>query len=86
MNAVLAATANVVAASGVVTAALVFLRSRDVLLALKVLLDLLLAAGLLRLAAQPSWAQIAAAAVIVAIRKFALFGFVRAHSSVADEA
>ncbi len=41
---------------------------------LGVLLDLLLAAGLLRLAAQPTWTGIATAAAIVAVRKLVGFG------------
>jgi hypothetical protein len=43
--------------------------TRDARLALAVLLDLLLAAGLLRLGADPDWRALATAAVVVAVRR-----------------
>jgi hypothetical protein len=44
-------------------------RTRDAGVALHVVLELLLAAGLLRLTGDPSWRQIVVAAVLVALRR-----------------
>ena len=57
-----------VALASVAVSGLVLIRTRRLAVALPVLLDLLLAAGLLRLSAVASWHAIAAAAGIVAIR------------------
>lgn len=57
----------VACAIGLSAAAVVVLRRFDT--ALHVLLDLLLAAGLLRLSAEASWEAIAIAAAIVALRR-----------------
>ncbi len=84
MNAVLAGIATVIASAAVLTAALVFARSRDPLLAVKVLLDLLLAAGLVRLATDPTWSQLATAAAVVAIRKVTTLGLVRARRTLLE--
>ena len=43
-------------------------------LALKVLLDFLLAAGLLRLTGQPGWAALVTAAAVVAVRRLVGIG------------
>lgn len=61
--AALVCTALALLGSGVVLVA-----GRRVQPALGVLLDLLLAAGLLRLADDPDWAEIAVAAAVVALR------------------
>jgi hypothetical protein len=52
-----------------VAGALALVSTRRPALALGVLLDLLLAAGLLRLAAEPTWTSIATAAAVVALRR-----------------
>lgn len=57
------------AALGIVSATAVLARGHDIVGAVKVLLDFLLAAGLLRLADDPRWQQIAAAAAIVTVRR-----------------
>ncbi len=67
-------TSLVVAASALVAGALAFAVTWRLRTGLGVLLDLLLAAGLLRLAAQPTWTGIATAAAIVAVRKLVGFG------------
>lgn len=53
---------------GLAAAALVGLRLRRVLPALAVFTDYLLAAGLIRLADQPSWTSLAIAATTAAVR------------------
>ena len=68
-----ATAALVVTAAGLVAAALTAAATRRPLVALKVLLDFLLAAGLLRLTGDPDWATLLTAAVIVALRR--LLGF-----------
>jgi hypothetical protein len=62
-------TAVLLAAAAVTLGALALASTRDLSAALGVLLDLLLAAGLLRLAALDTWTAIASAAALVAIRK-----------------
>lgn len=57
-----------VAVAAVVCGVLVLSRTRSVRRSLPVLLDLLLAAGLLRLAAGPSWTELGVAGVVVAVR------------------
>ncbi|WP_432484523.1 hypothetical protein [Kineococcus esterisolvens] len=57
-----------VAATALVAAVAVLLRTRRPALALGVGLDLLLAAGLLRLSADQTWRQLATAATVVALR------------------
>ncbi|SEH84217.1 hypothetical protein SAMN04489835_4776 [Mycolicibacterium rutilum] len=58
----------VIAAAGIVLAALTVVVLRRPQLALHVLLDLLLAAGLLRLSADASWRSIAVTAIVIAVR------------------
>jgi hypothetical protein len=58
-----------VSALAVVAAVVALVATRRPALALGVLLDLLLAAGLLRLAAEPTWSSIATAAAVVALRR-----------------
>jgi len=72
-------TAVAIAAYGVTGAALlcgagVLVASRSVRAALPVLLDLLLAAGLLRLGSADTWTAIGTAAAIVALRKLVVTG------------
>lgn len=55
--------------AGLVAGLVALLAVRDPRLALRIALDLWLAAGLLRLAQPPSWQSLLAAAAIVAIRQ-----------------
>ena len=61
--------AGVVAAAALVAGALALGSTRRPALALSVFLDLLLAAGLLRLVGEPGWRTILTAAAIVALRR-----------------
>jgi hypothetical protein len=58
-----------VSSAAIVAGVLALVATRRPLLALKVLLDLLLAAGLLRLTGDPGWRTILTAAAIVAVRR-----------------
>jgi hypothetical protein len=66
--------AVVVTGGGVLAAALALARTRDPVLALGILLDLLTAAGLLRLTGPPDAARAAGAALVVLIRHVAGYG------------
>ena len=70
----LAAAALGVTAAGLVAAAAVLLATRRPLHSAQVLLDFLLAAGLLRLTGSPGWAALGAAAAIIALRRLAGLG------------
>ncbi|MFH0241296.1 hypothetical protein ACGRHY_02375 [Streptomyces sp. HK10] len=61
-------------AFGLVAAAVVLAAARRLAPTLAVLLDFLTAAGLLRLAGDPNWSTIAAAAAVIAIRKLVTAG------------
>ena len=52
----------------VVSAAAVLLRTHDLRLGVRVLLDFLVAAGLLRLTGEPAWRDVVAAAALVLVR------------------
>ena len=54
---------------GLLSGVLVLAVSRDARLALRVLLEFLLAAGLLRLSDDPTWRQLAVAAAVVVLRR-----------------
>ena len=69
MNALLRDAALLCTALGVVSTLAVLARLRDVRLAIAVLLEFLLAAGLLRLAADPTVQAVVTAAVVVGLRK-----------------
>ena len=58
----------VVAAAGIVLGGLTLVVMRRPRLALHVLLDLLLAAGLLRLSVDASWESIAVTAIVIVVR------------------
>ncbi len=73
----LADVAGLVAGAGIVLAALTLVLFRRPLLALHVLLDLLLAAGLLRLSVDASWQSIAVTAVVIAVRHVVTRGLTR---------
>jgi hypothetical protein len=69
-----AAAVPLIALAGIVVAFGVLLTTRRLAAALPVLLDLLLAAGLIRLSATLTWRGIASAALIVVIRKLVVLG------------
>ncbi len=69
MTGLLAAAALLVTGLGLAAAGSVLAGTRDGRLALRVLLEFLTAAGLLRLAGDPGWLQIGAAAAVVAVRR-----------------
>ncbi len=69
-----AVAALAVTALGLVAAAVVLAATRHPLSALTVLLDFLLAAGLLRLTGQPGWPALATAAAVVAVRRLVGIG------------
>jgi uncharacterized membrane protein len=73
MTALLREAALVCTALGILSALAVLTRARDVRLSVGVLLDFLLAAGLLQLSADPTVQALVTAAVIVALRR--LLGF-----------
>jgi hypothetical protein len=74
VTAVLDSAALVVTAAALAAAAVVLLGTRRPRIALPVLLDLLMAAGLLRLAADPEWHRLLSAAAIVGLRHLILLG------------
>ena len=71
MSMLITQVALVIAAAGVVLAGAVLVRTRQLTSALPVLLDLLLAAGVLRLSAAAPWQTIMVTAVVVVLRKAA---------------
>ncbi len=81
---VLRSASLTVTALGVLSAGAVLARAREVRLPIAVLLDFLLAAGLLRLAVAPAPRALASAALIIIIRKIITFGF--AHRTAAPAA
>ena len=72
-----------VTAAGLVAAVVVLVRGGQPVFALGVLLDFLLAAGLLRLTGQPGWSALAVAAAVVALRRLLGAGL-RAGAGSAD--
>lgn len=74
MTALTADAALVCAVLALVSAAAVLARTRDLGQALPVLLELLTAAGLLRLAHDATWRAIVTAAVVVALRRLVAHG------------
>ena len=60
--------AQLVTGAALVSAAIALAATRRPALALGILLDLLVAAGLLRLVGDPGWTALASAAVIIALR------------------
>ncbi len=81
MNALVEQVALLVSAAGVVTGVLVALSTRRLLDGLPVMLELLLAAGLLRLALLDSWVAIVSVALVVVVRKLAVSGIRLAASA-----
>lgn len=74
MSALLQEAALLLTILGLVCGLLVLAGERDVRLAVAVLLEFLLGAGLLRLSDHPTYRTIATAAVIVVVRKLVTFG------------
>lgn len=74
MTSLVAVLVPLVVAAALATSALTLLFTRSPRTALPVLLDLLLAAGLLRLSVTASWQAIGSAALVVAIRKVVTLG------------
>lgn len=63
-----------VVAAGLLSAGVCLAVTRRLPLSLGVLLDFLIAAGLLRLAGDPSWREIVLTAILIAVRKLAAVG------------
>ncbi|MFP8960420.1 hypothetical protein ACLIYP_07585 [Streptomyces nanhaiensis] len=74
MTTVLDLAALATTAFGLMAAAVVLASGRRLVPALAVLLDFLTAAGLLRLAGDPDWSTIAAAAAVIALRRLVTAG------------
>jgi hypothetical protein len=72
---VLDAGALLLTAAALIAAGIALAASRRPRAALSVLLDLLTAAGLLRLAAEPDWHRLLTAAAVVALRHVIVLGF-----------
>ena len=84
MSALTATAALLCTVLALVCAGAVLARTRSVAQALPVLLELFLAAGLLRLAHDPSWRAIAGAAALVGLRKLVVaYGLRPAQRSAA---
>lgn len=75
MTVVIDAVATLLAGAAVIAGATTLAATRDVKLSIGVLLDLLLAAGLIRLALPLTPERLAAAAALIAIRKLVSLGF-----------
>ena len=76
------AAALLVAAAGLLLGALTLVTTRHLRPALGILLDLLLAAGLLRLAFLGTWRAIAGAATVVLVRKLVVLSLTSADGTV----
>ncbi len=74
MTALLREAALVCTVLGILSAFAVLARSRDVQLSVAVLLEFLLAAGLLRLSADPTVQALVTAAVTIGLRRLIRFG------------
>ncbi len=81
MTGVLNAASWTIAGAGLILAVAVALRTARLLVALPVLLDMLLAAGLLRLSADAPWPAIATTATIVVLRKTVAAGITESGSA-----
>ena len=69
LDAVTGVVALGITAAGLVAAAVTLGATRSPLSALRVLMDFVLAAGLLRLTGEPGWAALGTAAAVVAVRR-----------------
>ena len=72
MTEVVALTSWLIVGLAVAVGAVAFAATHDVRSSLALLLDLLLAAGLLRLSAESSWSVLGTAAAIVAVRQLVI--------------
>lgn len=77
MSTLLQSAALLTTVLGLLSGALVLARRHDVRSALAVLLEFLLAAGLLRLSDHPTYRSLATAAVIIVVRKLVTIGLRR---------
>ncbi|WP_205730238.1 hypothetical protein [Blastococcus sp. TF02-8] len=77
--------ATLIVAAGVVSGLVVVVVIRRPPLALGVLLDMLVAAGLLRLVGTPGWPVLATTAVILLLRRVVSAGFRAARHSWSDD-
>jgi hypothetical protein len=74
VTAVLGSAALAVVAAAILAGAVVLGRTRSLRQALPVLLDLLTAAGLLRLSVAPNWNALIVTAVVIALRRLTTAG------------
>jgi hypothetical protein len=74
VTAAIGAAAPATIAASILAGALVLLRTRSLRQALPVLLDLLTAAGLLRIAAEPTWSGLAVTAIVIVLRRLVTAG------------
>ena len=74
MTAAASTAALLVVAAAIVAGGVVLLRTRSLRQALPVLLDLVTAAGLLRLAGTPTWTSLAVTAIVIALRRLVSAG------------
>ncbi|WP_138761006.1 hypothetical protein [Modestobacter altitudinis] len=81
MTGAISAAALLVTLAALVSAAAALFATRRVLLTLSVLLDMLLAASLLRLALDPTPAQLAGTALLVLVKRLASSGVRRATAA-----
>ena len=81
MSAVTDVAALLVVAAAILAAAVVLVRIRSMRQALPVLLDLLTAAGLLRLAGAPAWSALAVTAIVIALRRLVTAGIQTASTA-----
>lgn len=81
MDDVIRTAVPLLVAAALVVSAAALVATRDVRQALPVLLDLLLAVGLVRLSATGSWQSIGSAALVVVIRKIVGLGLLRGRTA-----
>ncbi|WP_461066396.1 hypothetical protein [Streptomyces pseudoechinosporeus] len=74
MNAAIEAATLLITAVGVVSFLTAYAATRTIRSALPLLLEFLTAAGLIRLAGDPSWSSIVLTVAVIAVRKVAAFG------------
>lgn len=82
MRAAIDTAALLITTAGVVSFLVAYATARTIRVALPLLLDFLMAAGLIRLSADLTWTGILVAVAVVAVRKAAAFGVAEAASAV----
>ena len=80
----LGAAATLLVAAALGTAALVLVTTGSIRTTLPVLLDLLAAAGVIRLASANTWAAVGSAALVVVIRKVTVVSLASRNSTFGD--